>query len=96
MTSGRRAFDLFKDHCKFGVDPLDEKDPWIGRLTVELRKPCAFLDGKRCGIYAGRPVACALFPEAFFIVKTDKRAPSKISFGSFLVYRTVFLSRCQI
>jgi Fe-S-cluster containining protein len=83
MTSGRRASDLFKDHCKLGFDPLDEKEPWIGRVTVELRKPCSFLDGKKCGVYAGRPVACALFPEAFSIIEEGQTALQKDIFRKF-------------
>jgi len=83
MTSGRRASDLFKDHCKLGFDPLDEKEPWIGRLTVELRKPCSFLDGKKCGVYAGRPVACALFPEAFSTIEEGQTALQKDIFRKF-------------
>jgi hypothetical protein len=34
-------------------------------LTLELQKPCGFLKGKWCGIYPGRPIGCAEFPEAW-------------------------------
>ena len=90
MTSGRRTLDLFKDHCKLGFDPLDEKEPWIGRLSLELRKPCSLLDGKKCGVYAGRPVACALFPEAFFIVEGGETALRKDVFRKFPCVRDRF------
>lgn len=64
LVSGRKVFDLFVEDCKIGFDPLDEDEPWVGRVGLELLKPCHFLVGKGCAIYPGRPMACALFPEA--------------------------------
>jgi len=55
LISDRKASDLFKDDFKMGFDPIDEGEPWIGRLSIELKKPCHFLDGKKCGVYPGRP-----------------------------------------
>jgi len=68
-VSGQKASDLFNQYLKIGFDPLHEKDPWIGRISMELKKPCPFLEGKTCSIYPQRPIACALFPESCFIVE---------------------------
>lgn len=68
LSSGKRVSDLFRDDCQIGFDPLSEEDPWVGRLTIELKKPCPFLRKKDCAHYSGRPLACALFPEAFFVL----------------------------
>jgi Fe-S-cluster containining protein len=65
--SGHKASDLFKHDLKIGFDPLSEKEPWIGRINIELKKPCHFLNGKECSVYPGRPIACALFPESCFM-----------------------------
>lgn len=65
-AGGRPAADLFIRDCKVAFDPSEE-DPCFGRLTLELIKPCHFLDGKRCRDYPGRPIACALFPESRFV-----------------------------
>ena len=67
-TSDRRAFDLFRKDCKIGFDPIEEGEPWLGRVSIELKKPCSFLDGKACSVYQGRPIACALFPEYSMMV----------------------------
>ena len=67
-TSNQKASDLFKRDCKIGFDPIEEGDPWLGRISIELKKPCPFLDGKACSVYRGRPMACALFPEYSFMV----------------------------
>jgi Fe-S-cluster containining protein len=55
LVSGRKATDLFKRDIKIGFDPLQESEAWIGRVTLELKKPCHFLGGKECSIYPGRP-----------------------------------------
>ena len=68
VTIGRKIPDLYEKDCKVGFDPLQGKDPWLGRVSLELRKPCSFLDGKVCSVYSGRPIACALFPEFDFMV----------------------------
>jgi hypothetical protein len=83
MVSGRKPSDLFMHVCKIGFDPLDESDPWVGRIAIELRKPCPFLEGKKCGVYPGRPVACALFPEAFFILTDGPAALEREIFRKF-------------
>ncbi len=67
-TSNQKASDLFKKDCKIGFDPIEEGEPWLGRISIELKKPCSFLDGKECSVYQGRPMACALFPEYSFMV----------------------------
>jgi len=64
--SGREVSDIYGEDCRIGFDPIEE-DPWVGRLSLELKKPCHYLDGKICVVYAGRPIACALFPESRFL-----------------------------
>lgn len=67
-TSGRKPSDVFKKDCKIGFDPIKEGEPWLGRISIELKKPCSFLGGKECSVYRGRPIACALFPEYSLMV----------------------------
>ncbi len=68
-VSGQQVSEIFKNHCKIGFDPLGEAEAWVGRVTIELVKPCHFLEGGKCGVYPGRPIACALFPEAYLILE---------------------------
>ena len=83
LTSGRRAMELFRRDVKIGFDPIHGSEPWIGRLCLELKKPCPFLDGKKCSLYRGRPIACALFPEYRFLVDSPKRIPQEGIFQDF-------------
>lgn len=83
LISGRKATDLFREDIKIGFDPLQESEAWIGRITLELEKPCHFLDGKKCSIYPGRPVACALFPEYCFMVEHPEQILGKEIFKNF-------------
>lgn len=61
---------------------MDEHS-WIQRFSLKLKKPCPFLAGKDCGIYEGRPITCALFPEAFFLVPGQKGGLNKGKFGHY-------------
>jgi len=83
LASGRSVVDLFRNDCKMGFDPLTDEDPWVGRLSIELRKPCHFLNGKICDHYPGRPIACALFPESFFILESPETLLGKEIFRGF-------------
>lgn len=83
LVSGQKASDLFRQYLKIGFDPLYEKEPWIGRVSMELKKPCHFLEGKKCSIYPGRPIACALFPEVCFIVERSEALLKKDLFQNF-------------
>jgi len=71
LLTVEKASHLFSSHYKIGASPMDEH-LWIQRFSLELKKPCAFLAGKDCGIYGGRTITCALFPEAFFLVPGHK------------------------
>jgi Fe-S-cluster containining protein len=71
-TSNQKASGLIKKDCKIGFDPIEEGEPWLGRISIELKKPCSFLYGKECSVYRGRPIACALFPEYSFMVGSQK------------------------
>lgn len=62
---------------------MNEGEPWLGRISIELRKPCSFLDGKKCSIYPGRPIACALFPEYNFMVGNRESLLKKDIFRKF-------------
>jgi Fe-S-cluster containining protein len=83
LVSGRKASELFKKDIRIGFDPLQEDDPWIGRVFLELVKPCHFLNGKECSVYVGRPIACALFPEYRFMGPHPKRILQKKIFQNF-------------
>lgn len=82
LISGQKAPEIFRRDVKIGFDPIDENEPWIGQVSLELKKPCPFLDGKKCSIYPGRPIACALFPEYWFIVERPERILQKDIFRS--------------
>ncbi len=82
LLTGEKASHLFPFHYKIGASPMDE-NPWIQRFSLELKKPCPFLAGKNCGIYGGRPITCALFPEAFFLVPGQKWGLNKGRFGHY-------------
>jgi Fe-S-cluster containining protein len=69
LISGQKAAEVFKEQVKIGFDPIYENEPWIGRISLELKKPCHFLDEKKCSIYSRRPIACVLFPEYYSIVE---------------------------
>lgn len=50
-----RTTEFTKKYC--------QKSGGIWHLTEEKGKPdCMFLDGKRCGIYEGRPTQCRTWP----------------------------------
>lgn len=83
LISGRKPTELFRRTVKIGFDPIDESNSWIGQVSLELKKPCPFLDGKVCSIYAGRPIACALFPEYWSIVEHPERIVQKDLFRNF-------------
>ena len=82
LLTRKKASHLFGAHYKIGISPMDES-PWIQRFVLELKKPCPFLDGKNCGIYEGRPITCALFPEAFFLFPGGKGGLDKGKFGHY-------------
>lgn len=62
-SCGKKGAQLFRENLKMGFDPLPGRGPWVGRLSLELKKPCIFFDGKWCSVYNARPLPCALFPE---------------------------------
>jgi len=82
LLTGIKASLLFRAHYKIGASPMKE-NPWIQRFVLELKKPCPFLTGKDCGIYGGRPITCALFPEAFFLFPGHKGGLDKRKFGHY-------------
>ncbi len=90
LISGRKPTELFTRAVKIGFDPLDADDPWIGEVSLELKKPCPFLAGKGCLIYAGRPIACALFPEYWFIVEHPERILQNHLFRTFPCIQEAF------
>jgi Fe-S-cluster containining protein len=83
LISGQKPTELFRRDIKIGFDPIHENEPWIGQVSLELKKPCPFLDGKKCSIYPGRPIACALFPEYWFTVERPERILQKDVFRKF-------------
>jgi Fe-S-cluster containining protein len=83
LTSGQKATELFRREVKIGFNPIHENEPWIGQVSLELKKPCPFLEGKQCSIYPGRPIACALFPEHCFMAEHPERIAQKDIFQNF-------------
>ncbi|MFQ5841196.1 MAG: YkgJ family cysteine cluster protein [Thermodesulfobacteriota bacterium] len=82
LQTGEKTSDLFRAHYKIGASPMEE-NPWIQRFVLELKKPCPFLTGKDCGIYGGRPITCALFPEAFFLFPEGEGGLDDGKFGHY-------------
>jgi len=82
LIIGEKASNLFRAHYKIGTSPMEE-NPWIHRFVLELKKPCPFLTGKDCGIYGGRPITCAFFPEAFLLFPGSKGGLDKEKFGHY-------------
>ena len=82
LILGQTVSDLFLSHYKIGGSPMDE-NPWIQRFVLELKKPCPFLTGNDCGIYRGRPIDCALFPEAFFLSPEGEKGLDTAKFGHY-------------
>ncbi|MBW2056750.1 MAG: YkgJ family cysteine cluster protein [Deltaproteobacteria bacterium] len=62
----REPDELYRLFYKIGWSPEDETS-WVGRLSLELRKPCGFLEGLWCRVYPVRPIGCAEFPEAWHL-----------------------------
>jgi hypothetical protein len=83
LVSGQKTTDLFRKDIKIGFDPIQENEPWVGRVSLELEKPCNFLHGKECSVCPGRPIACALFPEHCFIVEHPELILQKDVFQKF-------------
>jgi len=83
LITGKKSLDLFERDCKIGFDPMNDGEPWLGWISIELRKPCSFLDEKECSIYPGRPIACALFPEYNFMVENRDSLLKKDIFREF-------------
>ncbi len=83
IAMGQRVSELFKKNCKVGFDPFKEGEPWLGRISIELEKPCSFLVGKECSVYPGRPLACALFPEYPLMAGSQKDLLEREIFRSF-------------
>lgn len=83
LVTNQKVSDIFEKDIKIGFDPIYENEPFIGRITLELKKPCNFLDGGKCSIYTGRPIACALFPEALFMSENPEIYKSKDFFKNF-------------
>ncbi|NIO06404.1 MAG: hypothetical protein GTN74_17890 [Proteobacteria bacterium] len=65
-TIKSKPSDIYQRSYKTGWSPRNET-PWVGLLTVELKKPCGFLREEWCEVYPARPIGCAQFPEAWFL-----------------------------
>ena len=87
-VSGRRPLAVFREDVKIGFDPIRENEPWMGRVNMELKKSCRFLDGKWCSVYPRRPLACGLFPEYFFLTNQWKTLLEKEIFQKFPCLRS--------
>jgi Fe-S-cluster containining protein len=83
LISGRKASEFFTKDIKIGFGPLQENNPWIGRVSLALDKLCHFLNGKLCSVYSGRPIACALFPEFHFMGDRPETILQKEIFQNF-------------
>ena len=53
---------LFFDHCHIGLQD-SEFNIRYQRLVIKLKKPCHFLQTKRCRVHSSKPLNCVLFPE---------------------------------
>lgn len=53
---------IYRRHYSLGLFS-EERDDWIRKAGLKLKKPCPFLANDLCGIYPVRPLPCILFPE---------------------------------
>lgn len=66
VTLKARPSEIYARFYRIGWSPESEV-PWVGCFTLELQKPCGFLEEPWCGIYPARPIGCAQFPEAWYL-----------------------------
>lgn len=77
LATGEDIDRIVNKYCQFAFTLKDEKEPFKWRIGLGLKKPCPFLKSNRCSIYtvsaanryAGRPLACAFFPESYYSVE---------------------------
>jgi Fe-S-cluster containining protein len=71
----------------------DERNDWIRRVALRLKKPCPFLINDLCSIYPVRPLACVLFPEYLVYEGRFEVEARKEHFRDFLcMQRPILLS----
>lgn len=71
----------------------DERNDWIRRVSLRLKKPCPFLENDLCSIYPVRPLACILFPEYLVNEGRFEVEARKEHFRDFLcLQKTILLS----
>jgi Fe-S-cluster containining protein len=69
----------------------DERNDWIRRVALRLKKPCPFLENDRCRIYPVRPLACVLFPEYLVCEGRFEVEARKEHFRDFLCMQSTIL-----
>ncbi len=86
LHRGEQTSDLYRRHYRLGLFS-DEKDGWIRRISLRLRKPCPFLENDRCRIYPVRPLPCILFPEYLVAEGRFAAEAGKDHFRDYLCFR---------
>jgi Fe-S-cluster containining protein len=69
----------------------NERNDWIRRVSLRLKKPCPFLENDLCSIYPVRPLACVLFPEYLVYEGRFKAEAGKEHFRDFLCLQSPIL-----
>ena len=59
---GEPVTGIYRAHYSLGLF-TEEKNEWIRRVALKIKKPCLFLENNLCGIYPVRPLPCIMFPE---------------------------------
>jgi len=59
---GEPVSAICRGHFSLGLF-AEERDDWLRKVALKIKKPCPFLENDLCGIYPVRPLPCILFPE---------------------------------
>ena len=85
--------ELYRRHYFLGLFS-NEREDWISRVSLRVKKPCPFLEHDLCSIYPVRPLACMLFPEYLVHRGTLEAQAGKDCFKDYLcLHRPLELSQ---
>lgn len=87
LSSGLTPSQLYERFIEIQAVHLESRDNFHWDLRLGLKKPCGFFKNKQCSIYTdksgqypGRPISCAIFPEAIGLADADKKGVSEDSY----------------
>lgn len=83
---GASVWAIFQGSYSLGLF-ADERDDWLRRVALKLKKPCPFLENDLCSIYPVRPLPCVLFPEDLVGEGTFAANAQKDHFRDYLCFK---------